>query len=51
MTKTKLTKLLCSYLKVSVPGYYKHLNYQNLITTQKTENAQIEEYTIHTQEK
>ncbi len=40
-----------SYLKVSVSGYYKHLNSQNLITTQKTENAQIEEYIIHTQEK
>ncbi len=49
LNRTQLIKLLCSYLSVSVSGFYKYIKNQNIQTTKKLENALIEEYIFNQQ--
>ncbi len=49
LNRTQLIKLLCSYLCVSVSGFYKYTKNDKVQTTKKLEDALIEEYIFNQQ--
>lgn len=49
LNRTQLIKILCSYLCVSVSGFYKYTKNDKIQTTKKLEDALIEEYIFNQQ--
>ena len=49
LTRTQLVKLLCSYLTVSVSGFYKYLKTNKVRTTKKIEDEMIVEFIFNEQ--